>query len=598
MHPGPGVNSKVDGLRDDAMSLDRALSIEDGVKDLESIAYSSEKAQHALSGRLQDHKNDPKAEGALCKTDLLRAAPAKEDMEVDENKNEVPAHPTGFSETGTPKFVFDATIEFTRSAYRRMAQPVPQEVADMIIDLLRYDPSALRNCTLVSRNWVHRCRKYFPGGGRIVFHNREEVIRVVNNDSRTWTPTEIVVTGEGNGRSLTHLTAVLAKYKSRWKTLYRLKIEHGDWHAGDLHSDIFRYFSVSNIWSLTLNDVTLPSGMVLRQLIFPMSRQQYPSSSLHLTRVRFADASLPHPSQVLRYDADSPTMTSSCDLNLRVLDAASLAVLTHSLLAAQHPNYALMPNIWIMSNHAEGYERPALAPSSLRQLLRVTGGAVHTLRLDVVGSTARHLSPFLSPRLFAYSSNLRLLDLTIFLDEHSISCEWLCEAICKLPESLERFQIDFRIGVHEEDGVIAPEKGPHCNGCARRATPLNNNSDLRAGGIHGMLLQLASICEGLDSRLSRQTEDHNRSLNIGTIRISICRCAALDRHFWKITLGALFPKLKKKKRFADERVVLWCRHCGGSLWSHQEDDTTIVDEPLDSSDEESENCGCDNRSRR
>ncbi|KAF9805312.1 hypothetical protein IEO21_09097 [Rhodonia placenta] len=428
MHPGPGVNSKVDGLRDDAMSLDRALSIEDGVKDLESIAYSSEKAQHALSGRLQDHKNDPKAEGALCKTDLLRAAPAKEDMEVDENKNEVPAHPTGFSETGTPKFVFDATIEFTRSAYRRMAQPVPQEVADMIIDLLRYDPSALRNCTLVSRNWVHRCRKYFPGGGRIVFHNREEVIRVVNNDSRTWTPTEIVVT-------------------------------------------------------------------------------------------------------------------------------------------AQHPNYALMPNIWIMSNHAEGYERPALAPSSLRQLLRVTGGAVHTLRLDVVGST----------------------DLTIFLDEHSISCEWLCEAICKLPESLERFQIDFRIGVHEEDGVIAPEKGPHCNGCARRATPLNNNSDLRAGGIHGMLLQLASICEGLDSRLSRQTEDHNRSLNIGTIRISICRCAALDRHFWKITLGALFPKLKKKKRFADERVVLWCRHCGGSLWSHQEDDTTIVDEPLDSSDEESEN---------
>lgn len=88
-------------LLEDATSLDRALSIEDGVKDLESIAYSSEKAQHALSGRLQDHKNDPfKAEEALCKIDLLRAAPAKEDMEVDENKNEVPSHPTGFSETG------------------------------------------------------------------------------------------------------------------------------------------------------------------------------------------------------------------------------------------------------------------------------------------------------------------------------------------------------------------------------------------------------------------------------------------------------------------------------------------------------------------
>ncbi|EED83601.1 predicted protein [Postia placenta Mad-698-R] len=123
MHPGPGVNSTVDGMRD-ATSLDPALSIEDDMKDLESIAYSSANALRGLGGRPQDHKNGPlEAEGALCKTDPLPTAPEKEDMEVDENRNEVPSHSIRFPETGIS-------------------------------------------------------RKYFPGGGRIIFRNREEVIRV------------------------------------------------------------------------------------------------------------------------------------------------------------------------------------------------------------------------------------------------------------------------------------------------------------------------------------------------------------------------------------------------------------------------------------
>ena len=42
-----------------------------------------------------------------------------------------------------------------------MSNPgLPQETIDYIIDILRYDPKALKACCLISKPWIPRAQKY------------------------------------------------------------------------------------------------------------------------------------------------------------------------------------------------------------------------------------------------------------------------------------------------------------------------------------------------------------------------------------------------------------------------------------------------------
>ena len=41
-----------------------------------------------------------------------------------------------------------------------MSPPLPQEISDLIIDLLHGEPDALKACSLVSKSWVHRTREH------------------------------------------------------------------------------------------------------------------------------------------------------------------------------------------------------------------------------------------------------------------------------------------------------------------------------------------------------------------------------------------------------------------------------------------------------
>ena len=41
-----------------------------------------------------------------------------------------------------------------------MSSTLPQEILDLIVDLLREEPDSLRACCLVSKQWVHRTRKH------------------------------------------------------------------------------------------------------------------------------------------------------------------------------------------------------------------------------------------------------------------------------------------------------------------------------------------------------------------------------------------------------------------------------------------------------
>ncbi|OSX63806.1 hypothetical protein POSPLADRAFT_1032351 [Postia placenta MAD-698-R-SB12] len=113
---------------------------------------------------------------------------------------------------------------------RPLGPLLPMELWDMIIDLLRYDPSTLHSCETVCKSGSYRIKKHLPRSSVLTFRNCHDVSRMRRNDSRSWTPPEIIVTGEDRRRSLSHLTAVLAMYA--WNLeLNALTITHGNWRT-------------------------------------------------------------------------------------------------------------------------------------------------------------------------------------------------------------------------------------------------------------------------------------------------------------------------------------------------------------------------------
>lgn len=146
-----------------------------------------------------------------------------------------------------------------------------------IIDYLQWDWSALLTCTKVCRTWHVRARLYLPQGteNAVELHSRTEVILLSRcARSRQLDTRAIHIYGDHHSGSLAHLGTFVAMLSGWLNQLEELYIIRGVWSAATVNSrSLSRCLSTfATIQRLHLHDVTLPSTMVIVQLLLALSR--------------------------------------------------------------------------------------------------------------------------------------------------------------------------------------------------------------------------------------------------------------------------------------------------------------------------------------
>lgn len=370
------------------------------------------------------------------------------------------------------------------------------------------------------------------------------------NDSRSWTPPEIIVTGEDRRRSLSHLTAVLAMYT--WNLeLNALTITHGNWRTGDFHFDVFRYLSCHKLNRLKLHDITLTSGLILQQLC---GARSLPRISLSQVRV---DSASPPPSVLPRSNARSKCY----DLLILDLDTCSLRVLADCVLAATS---SPVLRLRLRRTGLVPPEKPALG---LTHLLKATGLALQDLSLEIYGSIgdhftspsvvtrdsaelyypAHHLSPIITHKLFAHTPSLISFDLTIYLDEPVFYHGWLLKVLCELPQHLKDLSVYFLIDKHKQGSprclptpYTLASRPCCCYSPCIGISPSDANANANASDRHA-IPRLRTAFVALDLILSHRRRHNLRRVYVGVVT---CRATEEDQGVWLKTLGAGFQRMR------------------------------------------------------
>lgn len=480
-----------------------------------------------------------------------------------------------------------------RRPFRRLTPP--PEVCDMIVDHLQYDPSALANCLQACESCFQRCRKYLPVEG-YAFKNKREVFLVLREDSGPGSRSDlpgtplyaigrhavypiafresqsVIIEGEDSmptqgERQVNHLGSFAVMIAAKWSEVTTsLTIRHGAWSAGHLHPDVFLHLAHwRSIKELKLAEVTLPSASVFGNLIAALS-----SSLLYLTlsRVTFLDASKPlH--LLTRSNSTAHRLPSgdsdhvSFVLTIHDLTPASLAVVAHTLLAANVGQDPWIRNLRVVCHNEAVGGCPSWTPQGLPCILRAAGETLRSMRLTLLASMPLRLS-------FAHNTRMVSLRLDIHIDEPDVEIAWLQRVLSTLPWSatdpaLRSLALWFWVDVHVEDGH-AVTQGRHCNGCARRSLPMSPlGAPATTSSIDAVLRRLAMRCRSMDLLLSRLC-CHVRDVNV---RVLVCSCADLNLETWGSAVGSWFPGLRGRNMFASGQrsvLALECRHCMKALW--------------------------------
>lgn len=236
----------------------------------------------------------------------------------------------------------------------------------------------LENFSPVCRHWEARCRPYLVRC--IKFKNRGDVLLEHRSRRRDWRgPLCVTIKGAQDTRSLTHLGFVAPLFGGRWRNVRCLVIAHGDWHAGDIRSDIFRYLAPwKPMTPLALHDVVLPSGFILRQLVSALT-EGAGDFKLALTRVSFENASMAPDSISWVVDNFRNRHNAKIDIEMDCLDTASGTVIVHWLLATSDRTHGLFDRVCLES-HTIPIDSPADV-STMLDNLQFLGASLESLRI-------------------------------------------------------------------------------------------------------------------------------------------------------------------------------------------------------------------------
>lgn len=299
---------------------------------------------------------------------------------------------------------------------------LPLEIFWLIFDTLsaQEDYHTLTACMLVCRLWGSHIRRMLP----IMFmlSGKPQVARLGKHKGQRWKgPGQVFLSGGSQASSgaktmsIAHIGTFSAMFARRWTRIKLIRIDNGEWSAGDLRPDVFLHLSAfTSVTSLGLGVVNFSSVVFFGRLVRALPNLK----SLRCEAVSFTSTEFDP--RVFLKDAPHGGVTQ---LELQ-FNSLSFADATKSL--ATILPHAVSYDLTVDCTNSFYVSNQAAVLAGVQGLIQSSGSSLRKLTMQLTLKSDKGLIG----RYLSVSDNTQLLILQLSLNIYSKDTEYHWLATC------------------------------------------------------------------------------------------------------------------------------------------------------------------------
>lgn len=300
---------------------------------------------------------------------------------------------------------------------------LPLEIFWLILDSLsaQEDYHTLTACMLVCRLWGSHIRRMLPM--MFMLSGKPQVARLGKHKGQRWKgPGQVFLSGGGGQASsggktisIAHIGTFSAMFARRWTRIKLMRIDNGEWRAGDMRPEVFLHLSAfTSVTSLGLGVVNFSSVVFLGRLVRALPNlKSLRCEAVSITSTEFDP-------RVFLKDAPHSGVTQ---LELQ-FNSLSFADATKSL--ATIIPHAVSYDLTVDCTNSFYVSNQAAVLAGVQGLIRASGSSLRKLTVQLTLKSDEGLIG----RYLSVSDNTQLLILQLSLNIYSKDTEYHWLATC------------------------------------------------------------------------------------------------------------------------------------------------------------------------